>query len=83
MRSEGIPLPGSHFQVGCIGKGKPHRPYGFHVKACLAVTHKEAFTVGIQSCTGNLFDDHVLNDRLDQVERLTDVVTRDVCGQWV
>ena len=58
-------------EVECIGKGKAHRPYEFGVKVSLAVTHKEGFVVGIQSCPGNPFDGHTLDGQLDQVERLT------------
>jgi len=58
-------------EVECIAKGKAHRPYEFGVKVSLAVTHKEGFVVGIQSCPGNPFDGHTLDGQLDQVERLT------------
>ena len=58
-------------EVECIAKGKAHRPYEFGVKVSLAVTHKEGFVVGIQSCPGNPFDGHTLEGQLDQVERLT------------
>lgn len=58
-------------EVECIGKGKAHRPYEFGVKVSLAVTHKEGFCVGIQTCPGNPFDGHTLEGQLDQVERLT------------
>jgi IS5 family transposase len=58
-------------EVECIGKGKAHRPYEFGVKVSLAVTHKEGFVVGIQTCPGNPFDGHTLEGQLDQVERLT------------
>jgi len=63
-------------EVECIGKGKPHRPYEFGVKVSLAVTHKEGFVVGIQSCPGNPFDGHTLDGQLDQVERLTGKLPR-------
>lgn len=58
-------------EVECIAKGKAHRPYEFGVKVSLAVTHKEGFCVGIQTCPGNPFDGHTLEGQLDQVERLT------------
>ncbi len=58
-------------EVECIAKGKAHRPYEFGVKVSLAVTHKEGFVVGIQSCPGNPFDGHTLEGQLDQVKRLT------------
>ncbi|MBP1628436.1 MAG: transposase domain protein [Holophagaceae bacterium] len=57
-------------ETECIGKGKAHRPYEFGVKISLAVTHKEGFVVGIQSCPGNPFDGHTLDGQLDQVARL-------------
>ena len=58
-------------EVECIAKGKAHRPYEFGVKVSLAVTHKEGFVVGIQSCPENPYDGHTLGGQLDQVERLT------------
>jgi len=58
-------------EVECIAKGKAHRPYEFGVKVSLAVTHKEGFVVGIQSCPDNPYDGHTLDGQLDQVERLT------------
>jgi IS5 family transposase len=58
-------------EVECIAKGKAHKPYEFGVKVSLAVTHKEGFVVGIQSCPGNPFDGHTLDLQLDQVERIT------------
>ena len=58
-------------EVECIAKGKAHRPYEFGVKVSLAVTHKEGFVVGIQSCPNNPYDGHTLEGQLDQVERLT------------
>jgi IS5 family transposase len=58
-------------EVECIAKGKAHKPYEFGVKVSLAVTHKEGFVVGIQSCPGNPFDGHTLDGQLDQVERIT------------
>ena len=42
----------------------------------LAVTHKEGFCVGIQSCPENPYDGHTLEAQLDQVERLTGKVPR-------
>jgi IS5 family transposase len=61
-------------EVECIAKGKAHRPYEFGVKVSLAVTHKEGFVVGIQTCPDNPYDGHTLEGQLDQVERLTGTV---------
>ena len=58
-------------EVECIAKGKAHRPYEFGVKVSLAVTHKEGFCVGIQSCPDNPYDGHTLEGQLHQVARLT------------
>ena len=63
-------------EVECIAKGKAHRPYEFGVKVSLAVTHKEGFIVGIQSCPDNPYDGHTLDGQLDQVERLTGKLPR-------
>ncbi len=61
-------------EVECIAKGKAHRPYEFGVKVSLAVTHKEGFIVGIQSCPDNPYDGHTLDGQLDQVHRLTGTI---------
>ena len=37
-------------EVECISKGKAHKPYEFGVKASIAVTNKEGFVIGAQSC---------------------------------
>jgi len=58
-------------EVECIAKGKAHKPYEFGVKVSLAVTHKEGFVVGIQTCPGNPYDGHTLDGQLDQVARIT------------
>jgi len=63
-------------EVECIAKGKADRPYEFGVKVSLAVTHKEGFVVGIQSCPENPYDGHTLDGQLDQVERLTGKMPR-------
>lgn len=58
-------------EVECIAKGKAHKPYEFGVKVSVAVTHKEGFVVGIQSCTENPYDGHTLECQLDQIEQMT------------
>lgn len=63
-------------EVECIAKGKAHRPYEFGVKVSLAVTHREGFVVGIQSCPKNPYDGHTLAGQLDQVEQLTGKVPK-------
>ncbi len=39
-------------EVECISKGKAHKPYEFGVKTSIAVTNKEGFVIGAQSCPG-------------------------------
>jgi len=58
-------------EVECLAKGKAHKPYEFGAKVSLAVTHKEGFCVGIQSCPDNPYDGHTLEVQLDQVQALT------------
>lgn len=58
-------------ETECISKGKAHKPYEFGVKASFAVTHKEGFVIGAQSCPGNPYDGHTLEPQLNQVTRLT------------
>jgi len=65
-------------EVECISKGKAHKKYEFGVKASFAVTHKEGFVVGAQSCPGKPYDGHTLEPQLKQVEKLTGTKT-DTC----
>ena len=58
-------------EVECLAKGKAHKPYEFGVKVSLAVTHKEGFVIGIQSCPDNPYDGHTLDGQLEQVQALT------------
>ncbi|MCZ6804902.1 MAG: IS5 family transposase [Proteobacteria bacterium] len=61
-------------EVECISKGKAHKLYEFGVKASIAVTNKEGFVVGAQSCPGNPYDGHTLKPQLQQVEKLTSIM---------
>lgn len=65
-------------EVKCISKGKAHKLYEFGVKASFAVTHKEGFVVGAQSCPGKPYDRHTLEPQLTQVKELTGTKV-DVC----
>lgn len=47
-------------EVECISKGKAHKPYEFGVKVGVAVTNKEGFVIGDQSCPGRSYDGHTL-----------------------
>jgi len=60
-------------EVECISKGKAHKPYEFGVKASIAVTNKEGFVIGAQSCPGNPYDGHTLLPQLEQIKRFTAV----------
>lgn len=60
-------------EVECISKGKAHKPYEFGVKASIAVTNKEGFVIGAQSCPDNPYDGHTLKPQLQQVKKLTKV----------
>ncbi len=60
-------------EVECISKGKAHKPYEFGVKTSIAVTNKEGFVTGAQSCTGNPYDGHTLLPQLEQIKQFTAV----------
>ena len=51
-------------EVGCIGKGKPHRPYEFGVKVSIATTLKRSkggqFALHAKALPGNPYDGHTL-----------------------
>ena len=48
-------------EAECISQGKTHKPYEFGVKASIAVTNKEGFVIGAQSCPGNPYDGPLLS----------------------
>ncbi len=54
-------------------KGKAHKPYEFGVKASIAVTNKEGFVIGAQSCPGNPYDGYTLLPQLEQIKQFTAV----------
>ncbi len=58
-------------EVECISKGKAHKPYEFGVKTSIAVTNKEGFVIGAQSCPGNPYDGHTLLPQLEQIKQFT------------
>ena len=63
-------------EVECIGKGKPHKPYEFGVKASIAVTHKQGLIVGARTFPGNPYDGHTLHEQIELVLELWDVLLR-------
>ena len=60
-------------EVECVSKGKAHKPYEFGVKTSIAVTNKEGFVIGAQSCPGNPYDGHTLLPQLEQIKQFTAV----------
>jgi IS5 family transposase len=62
-------------EVECIGKGKPHRPYEFGVKASIATTLNRCkggqFVIHAQTLPGRPYDGHTLETVLPDIEALT------------
>jgi IS5 family transposase len=61
-------------EVECIGKGKPHRPYEFGVKASVATTLRHAkggqFVTHVKALPGNPYDGHTLATVIPDMEAL-------------
>ena len=59
-------------EVECIAKGKARTPYEFGVKVSIATTLKEGLVVGCRSMPGNPYDEHTLDETIEQVEILAE-----------
>jgi IS5 family transposase len=64
-------------EVGCIGKGKAHRPYEFGCKVSLVTPATQPkggqFVLPAKALHGNPFDGHTLAPVLTELERFTGV----------
>lgn len=64
-------------ETECIGKGKPHKPYEFGVKATITTTNARTnagmFIVHADALHGNPFDGHTLGKVLTETAALTGV----------
>lgn len=71
-------------EVGCIGKGKAHKPYEFGVKVSVATTIDHATPVR-HPCEGNagsLYDGHTLATVIPDMEALIgNVIARLLAGK--
>jgi transposase, IS5 family len=65
-------------EVECIAKGKAHKQYEFGVKVGLVTTNKESFVLAAASLPGNPYDGHTLQTCLDQAQRTSGVVAKQV-----
>jgi len=65
-------------EVECISKGKAHKRYEFGNKVGVATTSKGNWIVAIRAFHGNPYDGHTLKETIEQMERLTKKVARDV-----
>ena len=64
-------------EIGCIAKGKTHKPYEFGIKVGVVSTSKESFVVGMQALPSNPYDGHTLKVSLVQTQRLTGMMPRE------
>ncbi len=58
-------------EVRCIAKGKEGKQYEFGNKSGIGITRKTGIVVSAIGFKGNPYDGHILDDQLDQTERMT------------
>jgi len=65
-------------EVKCFSKGKEHKKYEFGSKASFLITQKTGVIVGAINFKENIHDSKTLPDALQQHERLTGMVAKEV-----
>jgi IS5 family transposase len=65
-------------EVECISKGKAHKRYEFGCKVSVATTNESNWIVGVKALHGNPYDGHTLDQAIEQVERVTGRVVKEV-----
>jgi IS5 family transposase len=65
-------------EVECISKGKAHKRYEFGCKVSVATTNESNWVVGVKALHGNPYDGHTLDQAIEQVERVTGRVVKEV-----
>lgn len=65
-------------EVVCISKGKAHQRYEFGCKVSIATSSKGNWALSALALEGNPYDGHSLQSTVDQVERVTGVVPKDL-----
>ena len=64
--------------VKCFSKGKEHKKYEYGSKISVMVTQKTGVIVGALNFTESLHDTRTLEDALEQHQRLTGIITKNV-----
>lgn len=64
--------------VHCISKGKEHRKYEFGSKVSITVTQNSGVIIGALNIPGNDYDGHTLKAALEQQQRLSGHVLKEV-----
>ena len=64
--------------VKCISKGKEHKKYEFGSKVSIVVTRNSGVIIGALNIPGNDYDGHTLQVALEQQQRLTEHVLKEV-----
>ena len=64
--------------VKCISKGKEHKKYEFGSKVSITVTRNSGVIIGALNIPGNDYDGHTLKAAIEQQQRLTGHVLKEV-----
>lgn len=64
--------------VECISKGKSHKKFEFGCKTSIVITHKEGLALSVQALHGNPYDGHTLQKALEDAEKNTNKVIKQV-----
>jgi IS5 family transposase len=64
--------------VKCISKGKEHKKYEFGSKVSITITRNSGVIIGALNIPGNDYDGHTLDAAIDQQQRLSGHVLKEV-----
>ena len=65
-------------EVECIQKGKVHKRFEFGCKVSFVTTSKNNWIVSAKAIHGNPYDGHTLKESIDQMERVCNVLPKDI-----
>ena len=65
-------------EVECIQKGKVHKRFEFGCKVSFVTTSKNNWIVSAKAIHGNPYDGHTLKESIDQMERVCNILPKDI-----
>lgn len=65
-------------EVECIQKGKVHKKFEFGCKVSFVTTSKNNWIVSARAIHGNPYDGHTLKDSIEQMQRVCNVLPKDI-----